>query len=82
MWHAKVTQVEMARRLQITQGAISRKLRGERAFSSDELLAVSKMFNVPIGVLFGEKEKAPADTPGLSSGGLHPELNWRPSHYE
>lgn len=81
MWHAKVSQVEMARRFGVTQATISRKLRGERSFSAEELIKVAEMFGVSVAVLFGEKENGPTVEPGRSNESLHTESNRRPFHY-
>lgn len=48
MWRNKVTQTAIANALGVGQPAIARKLRGERPFSVDELLAVAEFLNVAI----------------------------------
>lgn len=48
MWRNKVTQTALAAILGISQPAVARKLRGERPFSVDELLAAAEFLNVAI----------------------------------
>lgn len=82
MWRRRVLQKELGEHMGISQTTISKKLRGERAFSNAELIAVARFFNVSVATLFGEKEKDPAVTPGPSDESLHTESNRRPFHYE
>lgn len=81
MWHAKMTQSQMAKLLGVQQAAVSKKLRGERSFTAEEMLTVAQHFGVSIAVLFGEKENGPAGEPGRSNESLHTESNRRPFHY-
>lgn len=48
MWRGKITQTRMAGVLGIGQPAVARKLRGERPFSIDEILAVASHLDRPI----------------------------------
>ena len=81
IWRARTTQKELSKVLGMTPATISRKIRGERAFSTEELVSVAKIFGVSIAVLFGEKENDPAGEPGRSDLSLHTESNRRPFHY-
>lgn len=81
MWHAKVTQTNLAKLLGVQQSAVSKKLRGERSFSAEELLTIAQHFGVSVAVLFGEKENGPTGESGRSNESLHTESNRRPFHY-
>lgn len=52
MWLARKTQTETAISLGMTQGALSRKLRGERPWYADEIMAASVLFQRDVGDLF------------------------------
>lgn len=54
MARSNTTQHDVARRLGISQAAVSRRLRGEIPFDADELIALADMLGVTIASLFGE----------------------------
>lgn len=64
MWRQKVTQTTMADALGIGQPAVARKLRGERPFSVDELLAVASHLNLPITEFLPNAGSPHQDGPG------------------
>lgn len=51
---AGVTQEQLAGRLGVTQGAVSRKLTGGRPWYPEELRAAAALLGVTVGELFGE----------------------------
>lgn len=58
MWKKRVTQIELAERLGIGQPALSRKLRGARPWTIDELLDVGRILDVPLSDLLpGDAER-------------------------
>ena len=64
MWRNKVTQTAMAAILGISQPAVARKLRGERPFSVDELLAAAEFLNVAITEFLPNAGSPHQDGPG------------------
>lgn len=66
MWRNKVTQTAIANALGVGQPAIARKLRGERPFSIDELMAVAAYLDLPITDLLPNAENP---RPGGPDGG-------------
>lgn len=56
MWRGQVSQTAFAPVLGMTQSALSAKLRGRRAFTSDEILKVAEVFGVSLDYLFGKTE--------------------------
>ena len=56
MWRGQVTQTAFAPVLGMTQSALSSKLRGRRAFTSDEILKVADTFGVSLDYLFGKTD--------------------------
>ena len=53
--NAKLTQTELARRLGMTQPALSRKLSGARGWDIGELIEVASVLDVPITDLIPER---------------------------
>jgi transcriptional regulator with XRE-family HTH domain len=53
MARVQMTQKTLGARLGISQPALSRRLTGEQAFDTDELLKVAEILGVAIGVLYG-----------------------------
>lgn len=51
----RVTQTSLAGYLHLSQAAVSRRLKGEVAFDSDELTVVAQVVGVPVGTFFGER---------------------------
>lgn len=48
MWRKRISQESLATALGITQAAVSKKVRGKRPFSIDELLEVSVVLDTPL----------------------------------
>lgn len=65
IWRAKITQTAFARTLGLSQTALSRKLRGDRAFTLDEILAVSRELRVSLDYLFGRSDDMGPDSANL-----------------
>lgn len=81
MWRYKIQQIELAPKIGITQSALSRKLRGVRAFGVDELMTVAELLDVEVADLLPTKvyDDGPDPTdPGQSSRPR--ESNPRPFH--
>ena len=51
MWRQRVSQVHLATVLGVTQGAISKKVHGERPWFASELLDVARTLNVHVSAL-------------------------------
>jgi transcriptional regulator with XRE-family HTH domain len=52
MWRARVSQTQLALSLGMTQGALSRKVRGDRPWYADEIAGVAGYFHIDIAALF------------------------------
>ena len=52
MWNRKMKQGVLAERLGVGQAAVSKKLHGERKWTTDELVVVAEVLEVPVGDLF------------------------------
>ena len=50
----RITHLQIAERLDVSQATVSRKLSGKQAFTLNELADVAALLDVPIGVLYGE----------------------------
>lgn len=48
------SQADIAALLGLSQTAVSRRLKGNVDFSASELERLSREFNIPVGVFFGE----------------------------
>lgn len=60
MWDRQVKQAELASRLGIQQSALSKKLRGHRPWTVDELLTTAAFLQTSVGYLVGEvREEEP-----------------------
>jgi len=59
MARTKTKQQSLADALGMTQGAVSKKMNGDRPFTLDELELVASHFGVPITVLFEESNVLP-----------------------
>lgn len=82
LWRRKITQTQFAPMLGVTQSALSRKMRGERAFGVDELLDISAYLDIPVTELLPtRKDPHPEDPDGGPMSRLT-ESNRRPFHYE
>ena len=67
LWRSKTSQNRFAPTIGMTQAALSRKIRGERPWYADELIAIARHFDVSVGSLFGESG-GPAKDPQLAKG--------------
>ncbi|WP_425546742.1 helix-turn-helix domain-containing protein [Brevibacterium sanguinis] len=67
MWDSKLSQRKLAPQLGMTQANLSKKVRGERGWSVDDLLAVSRFFDVSVSYLVGETENRRPDDPNGGS---------------
>ena len=80
MWRNKVTQTALAGVLGIGQPGVARKLRGERPFTIDELLAVAAYLNLPITELVPNAENPHPEGPDggneVRHQGLEPRTRW------
>lgn len=54
MWGQRVTARSLAPALGVDPSGLGRRLRGERGWSSDEIFAAARFFDVSVSVLFGE----------------------------
>ena len=63
LWRAKITQTAFAKSMGLSQTALSRKLRGDRAFSLDEILLVADQLRVSLDYLFGRSDDFGPDSP-------------------
>lgn len=59
MARAGITQMEMSRRIPMTQQAISRRLSGHVSFTVDELAMIADYLGVPLSTLISDA--VPAD---------------------
>lgn len=59
------SQQQMARKLHITQGAISQWENGTTTPAADQLSALADVFEITVDELLGREEKKPATTDGL-----------------
>lgn len=82
MWRGKVSQTRMAQILGIGQPAVARKLRGERPFSIDELLAVAEFLDLPITELLPNEGSPRPAGPGGGEECPQPGSNRRPADYK
>lgn len=68
MWSRRITQTAMAERLELSQSSMSRKLRGERPWDADDVLAVANALDVSVDYLFfGEPDPDPVVRTGRLS---------------
>ncbi len=72
MWDSKLSQRKLAPQLGMTQANLSKKVRGERGWSIDDLLAVSRHFGVSVSYLVGESENRRPDDPNGGSHSVRP----------
>ncbi|WP_407727472.1 helix-turn-helix domain-containing protein [Rhodococcoides fascians] len=82
LWRRKITQTQFGPKLGITQSALSKKMRGERAFGVDELLEISAFLDIPITDLLPTRKDPHPDGPDGGSTSRLRESNSRPFHYE
>ena len=68
MWRGKITQTQVAKALGVGQPAVARKLRGERPFTIDELLAVADYLDRPITDLLPNAGSPHQGGPGGGEG--------------
>jgi transcriptional regulator with XRE-family HTH domain len=69
MWHKRMTQKQLASVLGVGQSAVARKIRGERGWSLDEVLAVARVLDVPVTDLLPDSSYVPVlgDSKGILS---------------
>lgn len=70
MWDRRITQTQMGRVVGVGQGALSKKLRGERPWYTSELRSAADALNTTVGYLFGETENPHPVGGGSSLPGL------------
>lgn len=75
LWTRRISQTEFAPKLNLSQSALSKKLRGERAFGIDEVLAIAFLLKMPVEELLPQLDRAALLS--LLSG-----LNRRPFAYK
>lgn len=76
MWERKLTQTAVGKELGIDSGSLGKKLRGERGWSLDEVVALARVLEVTIAYLFGEENEK---TPPMSGGR---KMNSQPLDYK
>ncbi len=79
MWRSRVSQVELARQIGITQPGLSKKLRGERPWYVGELIEAAKLLGTSVSWLFGEASPPDPQVPGgemVRRQGLEPRTRW------
>lgn len=54
----RITHLQIAERLDVTQATVSRKLSGKQAFTLNEVAAVADLLGLPVGALYGEQAAA------------------------
>ncbi|OZE89945.1 hypothetical protein CH298_13250 [Rhodococcoides fascians] len=81
LWRRKITQTQFGPKLGITQSALSKKMRGERAFGVDELLEISAFLDIPITDLLPTRKDPHPDGPDGGSTSRLRESNSRPFQY-
>lgn len=54
MWRLRISQEQLATALGITQAAVSKKVRGKRPFTVDELIAISEVLDTPVSKILAE----------------------------
>lgn len=52
MWERRLSQTAFAPQIGMTQNTLTRKLRGERGWSADEIAAAAQVLEVEVGYLF------------------------------
>jgi transcriptional regulator with XRE-family HTH domain len=60
MWRRRISQVELADVLGIAQPTLSKKLRGQRPWTTSELILAARTLGISIGWLFGETDEPAA----------------------
>lgn len=62
MWARKITQVALAGKMGIDQSGLSKRLRGERSWSLDEVDAAARILGVTVVELLERKWYTPRDS--------------------
>jgi len=65
MWRTRVTQTRLAEVLGLDQSTLSKKLRGKRPWSVDELVRVAHVLGRPASFFLGEPDLAATASSGL-----------------
>ncbi|QFG09709.1 hypothetical protein PBI_PIPP_38 [Gordonia phage Pipp] len=79
MWRRKITQTQIGARIGIGQSAVARKLRGERPFAVDELMAIAAFLDVPITDLLPTEPPPGPDAPDGGDECARRDSNPKPS---
>ncbi|WP_369408644.1 helix-turn-helix domain-containing protein [Cellulomonas triticagri] len=79
MWRQRVSQTALAPRIGMQQASLSRKLRGERPWFAEDLIAVAGALGVSVGFLFGEEMSPRQDGPDGGSTLPRLDSNQQPS---
>jgi len=75
MWDRQIKQTTLAPMLGIEQSALSKKLRGQRGWSVDELITLADVLHTSVAYLFGEVDETGnliRDEPFVHPLGLEP----------
>jgi transcriptional regulator with XRE-family HTH domain len=62
MWKAKITQTAMARQMGVDQSALSKRIRGERGWSLDDVEAAASILGVSVANLLDRNWYTPRDS--------------------
>ena len=78
MWRQGVPQSRLAKKLGITQSALSRKVRGRRPFYASEVMAIARELRVPVEQLLPQDGSGGGVNSGWSkrSGSSGGETAW------
>jgi transcriptional regulator with XRE-family HTH domain len=60
MWRSGMTQTQLARALELDQSAVSKKIRGRRSWTVDELMAAALLLQVDVCQLMPGADYKPA----------------------
>lgn len=79
MWRERIPQRKVAEVLDIHQASLSKKLRGERNWTMDELLAVARFLDVPVTDLLPAADYEPVPV-GRGRGRTTPSIRTTPQY--
>ena len=81
MWDRHLTQTAVANQLGITQPALSKKLRGDRGWSAQEIVTVAQVLATSSSYLLGEtSDPRPPSGSGPDGGEKLPRLDSNQQH--
>jgi transcriptional regulator with XRE-family HTH domain len=66
----QIRQVQVAVGLSLSSMQVSRRLRGEVAFTGEELSSLAELLDVPVTTLFGSPGNAPVESSPQDSAGV------------